>query len=178
MQCKQNLVKCLCIRSYLLGGLLCHMEWSHGRELKWVGRQSHTTVRHVSEVVQNRPAPAYLPKIHKCINECTQHHVEQCWNSLRLAQIADQQNWEQINGSCFKPLKITRLPLCLSLFLQARIQTWDWWARLNYVEEDNAWRNLSGQKRSVLSDQDRSNNGWWASHPGPPWLWPVIRLVY
>lgn len=130
-----------------------------------VSRNCQTCVGSGSEEA-NPSLTAKHPQIHPWVQPTPCGAVRK----LCLAPTADQQNWEQISGSYFKPFKITRFPLCLSLFLWARVETgWINKAQLHgrrqHVEE-SFWT----ETKSVFCDQERSNNGWWASHLESLWL--------
>lgn len=86
--------------------------------------------------------------------QATPRGAEMKPSQLSLVQIADLQNWKQTNGSRFEPLKMTWLPLCLSLFLEPE--------QGHETDEQGSvmWEKTKRgtETRSILSDQGTSQS--------------------
>lgn len=143
-------------------GLSWWMERSHGEELRCLGQQPRAMVRPVREAIQNETAAAYLLRDHKRTNESSQHHAGQSWVLPKWLTCRIGSKEMVLVSNHWKLLSST-LP-----FLVPVSQSRDM-SRL-HGRRPSFEGTCRAETRSVLSDQDRSNSGWWASRLGP--LWP------
>lgn len=144
MQCKQKLGKCLCIRSYFWGGFSCHVERTYGGGLRYLGWQPQATVRHMSQAIKNKPAPAYLWNAYRS-------SAKTMWSRSETIPAEPCPNcWPAELGAnkwlLFQTIKNYLTPTMSFHIPVSQNRDMGLIARLKCVDGDKAWRKLSGQK--------------------------------
>lgn len=168
MQCKQKLDKCLCIRSYFWGGFSCHVERTYGGGLRYLGWQPQATVRHMPQAIKNKPTPAYLWNAYRSSAKTMWSRsetipAEPCPNCWPAELGANKWLLFQTIKNYLTPTMSFHIPVSQNrdMGLMSKAQVC---GRRQGLEE------TFRTERRILSDQDRSNSGWQASHLWSLWL--------
>lgn len=169
MQCKQKLDKCLCIRSYFWGGFSCHVERTYGGGLRYLGWQLQATVRHMPQAIKNKPAPAYLWNAYMSSAKTMWSRsetipAEPCPNCWPAELGANKWLLFQTIKNYLTPSMSFHIPVSQNrdMGLMSKAQVC---GRRQGLEDTSRT-----ERRRILSDQDRSNSGWQASHLWSLWL--------